>query len=562
MSNRRSILVLLVAVVALAAVNVMIDRGGGAVGHGGRSTLIDPSWEVSGIRIARKGSPVTVLEKAPDWRIVAPYAASVDEPVVLKLLDALAFQRIMEYISDAELLRLGRARADFALEDPVVVVSVSGPFGDVSVSIGAPTPGAEGVYASVDGEESVLIVPFGVLSAVDVPADGFRRRSLFLSGPESVSSFDIKKGTGSMLTFVRRDDSWRIGEGAAAAPKVQKFLADLTSSSVVDFVWPKGATNEEERVSTSLLGGYGLDPDNAITVTLKGLDGVGLQVLFGKSAGEGLVYALVQNGSTVATVPSALKDAAAQDAVMFTDSRLFPVESQDVAFFSIADGDTVYALARGEKGAWRIESPIAAPADATVVEATLSRILALSASDVDAGGLGVSLSTNAASVCVARGSVLDGGFERLRSCEMLSIDQKSVRRIVRTPAAGAGKPASVVYGRDRQAWNVESAAGGSGGTGGTVSEDGVKSVLSAINPLTALRVVRLKVSASDLGAYGLDAPFLTIAIDQERADAVRRNILIGGETDGGRFATVGSADAVFVLSWESVEALSAPLVSD
>ena len=63
-------------------------------------------------------------------------------------------------------------------------------------------------------------------------------------------------------------------------------------------------------------------------------------------------------------------------------------------------------------------------------------------------------------------------------------------------------------------------------------------------------------------AYGLDAPFLTVAIDQERADAVRRNILIGGETDGGRFATVGSADAVFVLSWESVEALSAPLVSD
>ena len=90
----------------------------------------------------------------------------------------------------------------------------------------------------------------------------------------------------------------------------------------------------------------------------------------------------------------------------------------------------------------------------------------------------------------------------------------------------------------------------------------MKSVLSAINPLTALRVVRLKVSAPDLGAYGLDTPFLTIAIDQERADAVRRNILIGGETDGGRFATVGSADAVFVLSRESVEALSAPLVSD
>ena len=99
-------------------------------------------------------------------------------------------------------------------------------------------------------------------------------------------------------------------------------------------------------------------------------------------------------------------------------------------------------------------------------------------------------------------------------------------------------------------------------TTGAVSEPGVQSVLASINPLAAVRVVRLKVSASDLGTYGLDAPFLTVAIDQERADAVRRNILIGGETEGGRFATIGSADAVFVLSRETVVALSAPLVTD
>ena len=557
MSNKRSILVLLVAVAALAAANVMLDRRTGAVGSGGRATLIDPSWEISDIRIARKGSPATVLLKAPDWRLAEPYAASVDEPVVLRLLDALAFQRVTESISDEELLRLGRTRADFALDDPVLRISVSGAFGRVSVSIGAPTPSAEGVYAAVDGEESVLIVPSGVLSAVDVPADMFRRRSLFLIGPESISSFDIKRGSRSMLTFVRRSESWRMGDGDAAAPKVHKFLADLTSSSVVDFIWPKGATNEEDRVSTSLLGGYGLDPDNAIAVTLKGQDGMDRQVLFGKSAGEGLVFALVQNGSAVATVPSSLRDVAAQDAVMFTDSRLFPLEAHDVAFFSVADGETVYALARGENGAWRIESPIAAPADASVAEAMLSRILALSALDADAGGLGISFSTNAAPVRVARRSVLDGGFERLRSRKMLRIDPKSVRRIVRTPG-GRGGQTSVVYDRDRQAWNIES----SGGTGGVISEAGVQSVLSSINPLAALRVVKLKVAASDLGAYGLDAPFLTVAIDQERADAVRRNILIGGETDGGRFATIGSADAVFVLPGDTVEALSAPLVAD
>ena len=118
-------------------------------------------------------------------------------------------------------------------------------------------------------------------------------------------------------------------------------------------------------------------------------------------------------------------------------------------------------------------------------------------------------------------------------------------------------PTAVVYGRDRRAWNVESP----GKDGATVLPEGVDAVLAAINPLTAERVEKLKVPASDLDGYGLGAPYLTIAVDQDREDAVRRNILVGGKTVGGRFATVGSADAVFVVSDAVVEALSAPLVS-
>ena len=558
MSNRRAILLLLLAVAALAAFNVFVDRSADTVGPTGRATLVDPAWDVTCICIERNGGPATVLSKAPVWRLVEPYAASVDEPVVLKLLDALAFLPVTDAISETELLRLGRTRADFALEDPVVRVTVTGAFGKASVSIGAPTPAADGVYAAVEGEASVLVVPSGVLSAVDVPADRFRRRSLFDLGPESVAAFDVKRGTGSMLVFVRSGDGWLMGDGNAAPQKVQKFLSDLAAASAIDFVWPVGATNENDRVSASLLAGYGLDPDSAVTVTLKGLDGVTRQISFGKAADEGRVYALAQNGSAVVTVPVALKDAASQDAVMFTDSRLFPVEPQSVAFFSVTDGDVVYALARGEEGSWRIESPIAAAADASVAEAMLARILALSASDADVGGLGVSLSTNAAPVRVARRSILDGGFESLRSREMLRIEPKAVRRIVRTPGAKDAKPTAVVYDRDRRAWNAETAAE----SGGTVLEAGVESVLAAINPLTAVRVAKLKVAAADLAEYGLAAPDLVVAIDQERTDAVRRNILVGKETSDGRFATIGSADAVFVLPHDAVEALSAPLVGE
>ena len=63
MSNRRAILLLIFALVALVAANVLIDRDTGPVRSGGRATLVNPAWEVTGISIVRKGSPETSLER-------------------------------------------------------------------------------------------------------------------------------------------------------------------------------------------------------------------------------------------------------------------------------------------------------------------------------------------------------------------------------------------------------------------------------------------------------------------------------------------------------------------
>ena len=47
-----------------------------------------------------------------------------------------------------------------------------------------------------------------------------------------------------------------------------------------------------------------------------------------------------------------------------------------------------------------------------------------------------------------------------------------------------------------------------------------------------------------------------IALDFEGADAVRRNLMLGARApDGGRYATVGGADAVFVLDHATAAAL-------
>lgn len=562
MKNMRIIVWLLAGISLLVAANFFLsfnDTPETAIVQR-RSLLTVPDDAVSMLEISRDGSVESVLTRTGSWRLVEPFAGSVDESVVLKLLDALAYAPLDDSLGDQELLKLGRTRADFGLENPRLCIRVRAGDTDTSISFGTTTPSASGVYAAIEGVHAVFVVPSNTLAAVDVPASGFRRRTLFTSGEESVASFDVKRGTGEFMRFKRDGDGWAMvqpTEGPASAPKIKKLLTDVMSASAYDFVWPIGGSNEVAEVSGALLAGYGLGAENAVTLTLKGTDGSDRRISFGSDAGEGRVYALVHNGSAIVTVDGSLKDMASLGNSAFADTRLFPYEASQVNGISIVDGGVTCMLAKNDDGSWRMDSPISAPASLTAVESLVSAVLALRGGDADEKGVEVSISADERKVHVARGSLgTHFRLENLRSLEILKIDPASVRRLSVT-GTNTNKMKSVAYDRDRRAWSVEASS-----VSGTVSEGGITRVLGVVNPLEAGRIVKLKVSADDLGGYGLDKPRLTVAIDLEREDAIRRNILVGDATDGGCFATVGASDAVFVLPESAVYDLSADIVEE
>ena len=562
MKNMRIIVWLLAGISLLVAANFFLsfnDTPETAIVQR-RSLLTVPDDAVSLVEISRDGAVESVLTHTGTWRLVEPFPGSVDESVVLKLLDALAYAPLDDSLGDQELLKLGRTRADFGLDNPRLRVRVRAGDTDTSISFGTATPSASGVYAAIEGVHAVFVVPSNTFAAVDVPASGFRRRTLFTSGEESVASFDVKRGTGEFMRFKRDGDGWAMvqpTEGPASAPKIKKLLTDVMSASAYDFVWPIGGSNEVAEVSGALLAGYGLGAENAVTLTLKGTDGSDRRISFGSDAGEGRVYALVHNGSAIVTVDGSLKDMASLGNSAFADTRLFPYEASQVNGISIVDGGVTCMLAKNDDGSWRMDSPISAPASLTAVESLVSAVLALRGGDADEKGVEVSISADERKVHVARGSLgTHFRLENLRSLEILKIDPASVRRLSVT-GTNTNKMKSVAYDRDRRAWSVEASS-----VSGTVSEGGITRVLGVVNPLEAGRIVKLKVSADDLGGYGLDKPRLTVAIDLEREDAIRRNILVGDATDGGCFATVGASDAVFVLPESAVYDLSADIVEE
>ena len=559
MRNAKSIIILLTIIAVAAALDYFVYFGKGPSSTSKRTTLVDFQSEAASVRIERVGSPAVVLDRGlGGWRLTNPFASGADEQAVMKLVDVLTQTPVVEVISDSELLKLGRTRADFSLEEPVLTVTLTGM--DKSVCrfmFGSATPTQDGVYASVEGIDAVFILGKPAFSFVDVRPDDLRQRSLLPLGGAWVTSFEIKREGIPLLEFLRTGEGWNVGSEKASSQKITEFIDDLTTASAVSFIWPVGSSNETDHVTSALLAGYGLDPDSAVTVTLNDINGKSRRLSFGKEADDGNVYALVQNGNAIVTVPSKLRDFARQDPVMFTDSRLFPVEARSVNGFSVSSDGSLYSLVRDKDGKWGLESPVVAPADQEASDALLSLILSLSPADVvKENGVAVSVLTNMSKVLVPRERILGKRtFEDLRSREMLKIDAPLVKRIVSTVGGKTPKTASVVYDRERRQWNLDTEADGV-----AVNVKGVESVLSVINPLAAVRIEKLAVVAADLDDYGLDTPFLTVAIDQDSDETIRRNILIGKKTRGGRFATIGSSDAIFVISDATVSRLSASIV--
>ena len=388
MTNRRMILWLLAGILFFAFANFMLARN---VSHKAaviqKSSLLSvPDEAVSGIVVMRGDAVETRLARTGEWRIVDPFSGSADESVVLRLLDALEYTPVSDAYSDKELFKLGeRTRADFDLAPPRLTLCVKSGERESRIGFGAFTPSKAEVYACVEGLPAVFVVPSNMLAAVDVPTESFRRRTLFSSGEESVAAFDVKRGS-EFLRFRKDGDVWTMvqpTEATASAARIKKLLADVHSARAVDFVWPVGSSNEVSDASVALLSGYGLDPENAVTITLKGVDGTERRISFGSEASDGLVYALVHNGTAIVTVDRSLKEQASLGNAAFADTRLFPFEPAQVAGLSISDGGVSCLLAKQEDGSWRMDSPVSAEADASAVESLLSAVLALRSADAD-----------------------------------------------------------------------------------------------------------------------------------------------------------------------------------
>ena len=573
MSNNRCIAFFLSGILLTSAVLVFLSwRTRAVASEATRNTLCTLAPEaVEGIEISRNGTNIVKLTRNDSgaWSIVNPYFAPADAAPVARLVDALTLLPLGDMRTESELASLGEDFADFGLAGTVrASVKLIAKGGESQVFFGALSASGKDVYARADGLLNVFTVGVEALEAIPVDADGFRVRTLISSAGEQISSLDLHKPEAPFIRLVRSASGWRLSspvEAPADETVVSALVDGLVGARIVGFVMPSAAhatrVGERTVLSQSALAPYGLAAEAGLSISVKSDSGTSEQIVFGSSAGTNLVYALVQNGTAVVTMPAAVADLFRTREAALRDSRVFPFGADEqVKSVSITAGKLVYVLARGANGDWRLAAPVAAPADPAAAAALVDAVLRIRRNDVLQGApldgedaVRVSVATSSGGhpgVSVAKSVFKEcGSFADLRSKTLLELDVQSIRRLSLKPLEGVG--GAVVLNPERNQWNLAE-----GSAPATVRVDAVKTLLAALTRVEAKSVETMAATPDDLRRCGLDAPTLVIAVDFEGQDAVRRNIMLGAVAPGGgRYATVGGADAVFVLDRSTTSAL-------
>ena len=574
MSNMRAILFFLVGTLLLGGLLVWMETRTRSAAPEARARVLCEFMpeRVDACVVRNAGQGKVELARGADgtWRLERPFAVAADATAVARLVDALTLVPISDMRSDGEIIEMNETFADFGINTNSLSVTLSSRGRHTAVTFGNISPSGAEVYAHVEGSRSICALPKDAFERIPRNLDDFRERGMLECPREEISGLDIRVPDKPAVRLARAEGGWSILSPAVApadGTAVGSLVDCLAAAQIVAFEIPSRTRPSVPAggIRAGDLVPYGLDA--GLSVTVRGAADRTEQIVFGRSAGTNLVWALVRNGKAVVSVDAALAERCRADGASLRDTRVFPfAEGEKVTSVSFTAGPAVYVLAQDTNSVWRIEAPVVAPADQPKVAAFMERLLRLKQSDVSNEGRAgderilVSVSTTVTNrPGLAVSAELLGGrsaFADLRSKTLLAIDPATVRRL--SVRAASGAETSVRFNADRGAWDL--VKGEKASDAKRVNDAAVKALLSALARVEATGVEALAASADDLRRCGLDKPAFVLAVDVEAADAVRQNILVGGNAPGGgRYATVGGADAVFVISRRTAADFTAPL---
>ena len=303
MSNMRAILFFIVGILLLGGLLVWMETRTRSAAPEARARVLCEfrPERVDACVVRNAGQGEVELARGADgtWRLVRPFAVAADATAVARLVDALTLVPIADMRSDGEILEMNETFADFGINTNSLSVTLSSRGRHTAVTFGNISPSGTEVYAHVEGSRSICALPKDAFERIPRNLDDFRERGMLECPREEISGLDIRVPDKPAVRLARAEGGWSILSPAAApadGTAVGSLVDCLAAAQIVAFEIPSRTRPSVPAggIRAGDLVPYGLDA--GLSVTVRGAADRTEQIVFGRSAGTNLVWALVRNG--------------------------------------------------------------------------------------------------------------------------------------------------------------------------------------------------------------------------------------------------------------------------
>jgi hypothetical protein len=214
--------------------------------------------DINWVRIIR-GSGDVVLERRGEWELVEPWQAHAAQDRVVALVRQLANLQGTRRLDEANRKPL----RVFGLEKASETVEFSTSTDTHTLHVGEASLSGADVYAQLDNQPGVLMLPDGLVGALNWTADEWRDHTVLNAAFASASGLHLVAGS-LKLTLSKTNGVWRLAGSAPVAinqDSVVALLERVRLARVVRFISSPGGAPDN-------ISQYGLDrPRIRLTVT-------------------------------------------------------------------------------------------------------------------------------------------------------------------------------------------------------------------------------------------------------------------------------------------------------
>ena len=370
MKGLRSFGGLLVILIALGGYLYFVESkrpaGGGDAEKKDKAFAIEADKVEEFTLKSESGERTTVRKAGTDWQIVQP-AAKADAAEVSGITSALAGLEIQRVIDDNP--------ADvsiYNLTQPRLEVTFKAAGKDHKLLIGRKTPPGSDLYARLDDQPRVVLIPSYVDTTFNRGTFDLRDKAVLAVNRDEIGSLSVTTPS-STLRLEKVGGEWKLAQPVAARADfsaVEGLVSRLTTLQMKSVAAPEAAD----------LAQYGLDKP-AATATL-GSGSSQATVAFGKPAAEGTIYARDVSKPQVVTVESALLDELKKAPGDYRQKDLFDARAFNATRIELVRDGVTTTLEKAktknkdgqEQDAWKLVAPAAKDVDQTKADNLIAAV--------------------------------------------------------------------------------------------------------------------------------------------------------------------------------------------